>query len=587
MRSSKLILAACVAALLVGTTFAVAGAFVSGTSGPVIFLRSPPPSVVQDALENTSSAFAFDEQQGAMLAAPLTLDITNPGTYSSYAVGTTSLARGTWVDSHLVHSDATAHPISVRRSGTLTFPDDILGVIATPKSLADSDVLGAPGTAYPGKTANRGLDLTADVLTLAADRRSVSFDIQTQTAMDEFRIITVHTNRLATSISDNVDPAQAGNNVTYTVTVKNNEPYTVPGVQVADNFPGTTFVSATASGGCSMVGTTSTCTLGTLAAGASASATIVVKTPSTVPVGGTTLTNTAKSPPGKDPQASESTSVVSPVLDTSISDAPDPVTAGNNVQYVLTVTNNGIAAVASAHVTDTLPPGTTLVASSQPGGGDCSGTGPVDCTLGALGVGESADAQIVATAPATVPAGGTITDTAVASPGNNASANEVTTVEEPTPGVSKGFVLPGDSIAIESDNPAKLTLPETGDGAAVIITQGSGTFCDGPCAGPTTTISQFDGYDDPNNPIHVTLTFTYDGITAAAEAFGATVWKNTDPAHPEVGSTVPYCDTLHAGVAIPHPCVDSRSISEPILGVLYVVSFEIVYLSGDPSFGRK
>jgi hypothetical protein len=223
----------------------------------------------------------------------------------------------------------------------------------------------------------------------------------------------------------------------------------------------------------------------------------------------------------------------------------------------------------------------------------CTGTVIVDCAVGPIAPGGTAVAKVVVTSPSTVPDSGTIENVALASPGSNASTTEFTVVEEPEEGVSKGFVGPGESIETPGDDPAVLTLPDEppDGGAAVIITQGSGTFCAGPCSGTTTTIDPFPGYTDPNNPIHLTLTWEFpDSPTslreAAYAAFGATIYKNTDPEHPEVGSTVPACDTPGSGVASPHPCVDARDITQPTPNS-FVVTVEIVYLSGDPRFGRK
>ncbi|MEP6625140.1 MAG: hypothetical protein ABJC79_11895, partial [Acidimicrobiia bacterium] len=318
-----------------------------------------------------------------------------------------------------------------------------------------------------------------------------------------------------------------------------------------------------------------------------AAATVTVQSPTIIPVSGT-IVNQATAPAGQDPVASASTTVVSPVLDTTITDSPDPVTAGNNVQYTVTVTNHGIAPVADAHAIDTLPPGTTLVAASATGG--CSGSAPVECSLGPLAVNASAEAKVVVASPGTVPDGGTITDSATASPGSNPTATETTTVEAPEPGVAKGFVLPGGSITIPGDNPATITLPDTGDGAPIVITQGDGSFCDGPCDGPATTISDFPGYSDPLHPIRLTLTYTFpdapDSLTRAATAFGATIYKNDDPMSPNVGAVVPTCTTPGSGVAIPHPCVDAHSIAQPTFNS-FVVSFEVLYLSGDPRFSRR
>ncbi|MGZ6967733.1 MAG: DUF7507 domain-containing protein [Acidimicrobiia bacterium] len=591
MRSSKAIFAAVVVAALVASTFAVAGALIASSSSSIIKLSPAPASVKLNALENATKVYAFDEAQGKTLTSAVAVDAVNPGTYGTFPSGNATVAAGTVVDSHLIHSDIPSKSYTAHRTGSVTFANDVLGVVASTTKLANSDSLGATGTLYAGTTTWRGLEGSGengssfgDKLTISADRRTVSFDIQTY-VMDEIRVITKHTNPFVTTITDSTDPVQAGDKVTYTVTVTNTGSSTAAGVQVADEFPGATFVSANASGGCS--GTvTVTCNLGSIAAGGSAAATIVVTTPSTVPAGGT-ITNTATSPPGQLPAGTATTTIVSPVLATAITDSPDPVTAGNDVQYTLTVTNNGISAVADAHVVDTLPPETAVVTSDGPSGCTGTGGGPVDCTLGSLAVGESKVAHVVISSPAAVPDGGTITNTAVASPGSNTPGSQTTTVEVPVDGVSKGFVVPGGSISIDGTDPATLSLPDTGDGAPVEITQGSGTFCDGPCSGTATTISEFDGYTDPTQPIHLTLTYNFPdsptSLTDAATAFGSAIYK-TEGSDP--GTVVPTCTTPGSGQAFPHPCVDGKTITQPTYNS-FVVTFEIVYLSGDPKFARK
>jgi uncharacterized repeat protein (TIGR01451 family) len=275
-------------------------------------------------------------------------------------------------------------------------------------------------------------------------------------------------------------------------------------------------------------------------------------------------------------------------LQTSITDAPDPVTVGNDVQYTLTVTNTGATAVADAHVVDTLPTGTTLASASASGG--CTGTGPVDCTLGPLAPGASAQAVLLVTSPSSVPEGGTITNSAVATPGSNAPATQVTTVAPPSDGAASGYVSPGGSITTDGQDPATLTLPNTGNGAPVVITQGDGTFCQGPCDGTTTTINDFPGYPDPNSPIQLELSWTFpDSPTSlfdAATAFGQQIYKNDDPLNPNVGTVVANCTTQGAGVAIPHPCLDGKSITQPSPNT-FVVTFKVLYVSGDPKFGRR
>ncbi|HEV8683403.1 MAG TPA: M14 family zinc carboxypeptidase [Actinomycetota bacterium] len=91
-------------------------------------------------------------------------------------------------------------------------------------------------------------------------------------------------------------------------------------------------------------------------------------------------------------------------------DSPDPVMAGSELTYTVTVTNRGSQPATSAKVVDTLPAGVTFVSSSA-SQGSCSGTSTVTCTLGTILAGGSATVSIKVRPNA----GGTITNTAVVS----------------------------------------------------------------------------------------------------------------------------------------------------------------------------
>ena len=75
-------------------------------------------------------------------------------------------------------------------------------------------------------------------------------------------------------------------------------------------------------------------------------------------------------------------------------------------------------------------------------------------------------------------------------------------------------------------------------------------------------------------------------MTDAATAFGSTIYKNDDPMNPNVGVPVADCTTQGAGVAVPHPCVDGKTIVQTSPNA-FEVTFTIRYLSGDPSYGRR
>jgi uncharacterized repeat protein (TIGR01451 family) len=115
----------------------------------------------------------------------------------------------------------------------------------------------------------------------------------------------------------------------------------------------------------------------------------------------------------------------------SNTDNPDPVGAGGNVAYTITVKNIGPSPDTATGVVlhNVNPAGTTFV-SATPSQGTCSGSGPVDCALGSLG--DGASATVVVTVKTSNP--GTITDDASVTattgdpdPSNN-SASQSTTV---------------------------------------------------------------------------------------------------------------------------------------------------------------
>ncbi len=109
-------------------------------------------------------------------------------------------------------------------------------------------------------------------------------------------------------------------------------------------------------------------------------------------------------------------------------DSPDPVTAGVDLTYTVTVTNNGPDAATGVALSDTLPVGVALV-SSTPSQGSCTGTFPVTCDLGTLANAATATVTIVVR-PATP---GTITNSASVTsnvfdpdPANNTAAADTT-----------------------------------------------------------------------------------------------------------------------------------------------------------------
>ena len=218
---------------------------------------------------------------------------------------------------------------------------------------------------------------------------------------------------LSIAITDAPDPVAAGGTLTYTVAVNNAGPTAATSVTVTDTLPvGATFVSATGTGWtCSVAGQTVTCTRATAATGAQPTIAIVV----TAPTAGGSITDTGTvSATTPDPSvgnnsASQSTTVsASADLALTISDSPDPVTAGGTLTYTLSSTNGGPSVAQTVTLTDTLPAGATFVSASGAGWA-CTVAGQVvTCTRATAAAGAQPAVTIVVTAPTTA---GTIVDT--------------------------------------------------------------------------------------------------------------------------------------------------------------------------------
>jgi uncharacterized repeat protein (TIGR01451 family) len=170
------------------------------------------------------------------------------------------------------------------------------------------------------------------------------------------------------------DPVVAGENVTYSITISNAGPDAATNVGFADPIPsGTTFVSLTQNSGPAFmtttppVGGTGTAagSTGSMANGATATFTLVVRVNSNVPQGGT-LTNTVSISSGSDSTPAnnsdtETTAVVARAdLSMSSSDSPEPVLRGGNITYTLRVRNDGPSDAQNVSLSNAIPSGTTL-----------------------------------------------------------------------------------------------------------------------------------------------------------------------------------------------------------------------------------
>ena len=259
------------------------------------------------------------------------------------------------------------------------------------------------------------------------------------------------------------NPVQAGQDLTYVITVQNNGPDAATNATVTDVFSATGnnqlittggFRSATPSqGSCSPnvvtngPNVTVTCNLGTLASGATATITVVVR-PTTATTGNRTNTATITSPdvgdPNRDNNSGSVTSQVIAVADVTVTktDAPDPVQAGTPLTYVITARNNGPSTAANVAITDTLPANAaflSLVATPSGAGAPTCSTpavgalgGSLTCTWASIASGTQQTATVVVrpqTGATSVQNDVAITTTTAESNTGNNSATATTTVQ--------------------------------------------------------------------------------------------------------------------------------------------------------------
>jgi uncharacterized repeat protein (TIGR01451 family) len=345
--------------------------------------------------------------------------------------------------------------------------------------------------------------------------------------------------------TDSPDPVTAGELVTYTLTVANAGPSDAEGVSVTDTVPsGTTFVSAT--GGVTPTAGVLTWNLGAIAASAPPTTlTVVVRVDSSTT---SNLSNTAAvSSQTNDPNpanntAAQSTAVVTSAdLQLTKTDSPDPVVAGRQVTYTLTVSTAGPSDALGVSVADTLPAGTTFVSASN---GGAFASGVVTWNLGTIAAGSAPVTRtlVVLVNPSTT---SSLSNTATVSsstsdpnPANN-SATEATAVntsadlsivktDSPDPVVAGHQVTytlsvanagPSDAlnVAVADTIPAGTTFSSASNG---------GTYASGVVTWSLGSIAA------SAPPVSVTLVVNVDTSTASSLSNTATVSSSVSDPNP-------------------------------------------------------
>ena len=377
-------------------------------------------------LENTATVFT---------------DSDDPNTGgNSQTVGTTVNAEvDVWVEKSGTEAteagDSLSYTIVVGNDG----PSDALSVVVTDTLDANLINIEAAALNMPDACSLAGNELTCDLGTLAPDE-AVTIEVTADVASNAYvesientayastatadtdaeNDSSSHTTTISTSADLELNKTatatvNAGEPITYELTVTNHGPSDARNVVITDTLPaGVVWQS-----GCAHDAGVVTCSVeGDLATGASESFIIVVDSdPALEP--GASLENTAIvvsdefDPDEGNNQANADTSIIHEAdLVLSKSDSPDPVLAGEILTYTLVVENQGPSDAESVVVVDDLPAELALVSASvTKEGALCEDS---TCQLGDLAVGEVVTMTLVTTVDPSVADGTVLENTATA-----------------------------------------------------------------------------------------------------------------------------------------------------------------------------
>jgi len=282
---------------------------------------------------------------------------------------------------------------------TETLPADFSVASATRCAISGQTVTCAAGTVAAGSTISR--TVTADVALTANGVYSATANVVSTTddpnssndaALAETTIIPAAD--LAISLTDAPDPVTAGQTMDYTLTVSNMRPLDAFEVQAVLTLP-TQTAFQTASAGCTLAANIVTCDIGTLGANATVNQTVTVSVAGDASgaMTGTASVSGAQSELNPvDNTDSESTTIL-PAIDLAISitDTPDPVIAGQSLEFTLTAENLSTHSASNVTAVFTLPLHTTFNTADA----DCTALGSVvTCAIGSLSGGSSTERHI-------------------------------------------------------------------------------------------------------------------------------------------------------------------------------------------------
>ncbi|QDV91745.1 hypothetical protein RAS2_28500 [Phycisphaerae bacterium RAS2] len=186
-----------ISAIAIGTILSAAAsarAGIIGVSGGMQQIAAPG-SVVTGELESDASIFVFAERSGFTLPQIVNVSISQPGTSpgpSGRNLSPATIPAGTQINTYYIHYDKIGTGQARSATGSITFDEEILGLIIGGAGLLGTNALiGLPSTAYPPGQDHQSTELgDGSSVTLSADRRTVSVTLRVTCCADNIRVIT-------------------------------------------------------------------------------------------------------------------------------------------------------------------------------------------------------------------------------------------------------------------------------------------------------------------------------------------------------------------------------------------------------------
>ena len=328
------------------------------------------------------------------------------------------------------------------------------------------------GTLGPSATASVHVTSATTTASCAAYPNTATLTAGNNSQVQSSATVTVQCPSLALTKAADAVTVSAGTSIGYTLTATNNGSGTATTVNLTDTLPTVTgggwSIVAGNSGTCSITGQTLNCNFGTLGPSATASVHVIS---ATTTASCAAYPNTATLTAGNNSQVQSSATVTVQCPSLALAKAADntTVSAGAQIGYKMTATNNGSGTATTVALTDTLPTvtggGWTIAAGNS---GTCSITGQtLNCNFGTLG--PSATASVHVTSATTSASCAAYPNTATLTAGNNSQVQSSATATVQCPSLALAKAADNTTVSAGAQIGYKMTAANNGSGSATTV----------------------------------------------------------------------------------------------------------------------